>query len=217
MCVYANSFKEAVYLAPEFIICHKSHGIDLGAASNLDSEDVQRKIEAFLTYMRYCRMNPGILRLLFNPHVFSAIILLRSSTLARYTLKAFFGLNGTHTLHTPYSPNGQSNTLMRTLVSSYARVMDHLYGALECFIKTQMYLYEMRTTGSATLLEDLPSAIKPLMDLHEDTFRLLELAGSEANTPETLIQEVGALRTSSLLHHKLTKYSSWKLPPLSTL
>lgn len=79
---------------------------------------------------------------------------------------------------------------MTAFASVYAGFLNHLYSALEYFIKANIHLFELRTTVSGLLLDNLPRAIKPLLDLHENTRRMLELAESEANVLEAVIQEV---------------------------
>lgn len=215
MYFYANSFKKLAKLAPEFVLHNQSHGINLEVTSDLDSEDVQHKIETFRNYTRYCHLDSEMLDLLLNPHVLSAIIFLNSNPSERSVLRVFCALFRTHATH-EYSPEGQSNTLTITLASSYARVMNHLYDALECFVKAHILLYEIRTSRSATLLEDFSSCVQPLLDLREDTRQALELAESEANVAEALIKEVSPLETSNL-SYRLTQSSFRKLSLLSTL
>lgn len=79
---------------------------------------------------------------------------------------------------------------MIAFASSYARVLDNLYGALGCYIKAEIYLFEIRTTASAAFLEDFSSSIQPLLDLCEGIRRRLELAKSEASLLEALTKEV---------------------------
>lgn len=87
---------------------------------------------------------------------------------------------------------------MAAFASSYAGVLNHLFAALECFIKAEIHLFEIRTTGSAGLVEDLMGSIQPFLDLHEDRRRILGLAVSETNALEAVIREVSPFTSPSI-------------------
>lgn len=96
-----------------------------------------------------------------------------------------------------YSLEGQPSVLITSFASSYAKVLDHLYGALGCLIKAHIHLYEMRSTAS-TVLGDVPRSLQPLLDLHRNRRRMLELARAELNVLEAIIREVRPLAPLNL-------------------
>lgn len=110
------------------------------------------------------------------------------------------------------------NPLITTFASSYAATLNHLYGVLECLIKTDIHLYNIRTSMSATLLEDVGSSVQPFLDLHEERHHKLGLAGAEVNVSKAVIQEVRPSSLSRLLAFaNFTLISSWKFFLLSKL
>lgn len=92
-----------------------------------------------------------------------------------------------------HRPEDRQSALVTTFASTYARLLNHLHGALGCFIKANIHLFEIRTTASISLFDDPSSAIQPVLDMHEDTRRMLGLAELEANALGPLIQEVSLL------------------------
>lgn len=85
-----------------------------------------------------------------------------------------------------YSLEGQPSALITSFAS-----------ALGCLIKAHIHLYEMRSTAS-TALGDVPRSLQPLLDLHRNRRRMLELARAELNVLEAIIREVRPLAPLNL-------------------
>lgn len=186
---------------PEFAIHHEPHGIKLQDVPDSDSEDIQHQMR-FLQHYKECDLiDYKTLDLLLDPDsIISTVTLLNTNPSARCDPVGLFVLYNAHMIH-GNSPEEQAVPLLveTTLASSHAKVMNHIFGALECAIKTHIRLFELRTISCATLFEDFSGCVQTLLDLHEDMRRMLQLAGSEAGIMEAMIQEVNPLLLRNLL------------------
>lgn len=163
------------------------------------TSDIKHEIASLIDCMERGRFQVSMIDLLLDPDVLSTINQLTAYLSARYVLGVLFTLYHTHVIY-GYRSGLRSNTTVATFASSYAKIMNHLYGALENSTKAQIHLYNIRTIEPAALHEDFASCVEPLPDLYEDIYQKLELARKEAVVLKTLIREVGILLIPSLLH-----------------